>query len=163
MKKIRGQKKYYKRLLENDLDAYFDNLDFQSWFDMWHTHPDWRGYGNISWKHRHQHLKALVRWFNYLKEKISEKTEEFQIFMMVDINDSGQDAVFIHTANPNIENFPVQFEEHNNRLIMSNQLKEFIESLNLEFFHHKWTRDNKPVSIVFLYDQAIGLPIKTTN
>ena len=96
MKKFRGQKKYYKRLLENDLDAYFDNLDFQSWFDMWHTHPDWRGYGNISWKHRLQHLKALVRWFNYLKDKISEKSEEFQIFMMVDINDSGQDAVFIH-------------------------------------------------------------------
>ncbi|MBI4855121.1 MAG: hypothetical protein HY818_00020 [Acetobacterium woodii] len=145
------------------MDAYFDNLDFKSWFDMWHTHPDWRGYGNISWKHRHQHLKALVRRFNYLKGKISEKADEFQVFMMVDINDSGQDAVFIHTANPNEENFPVRFEEHKSQLKMSNQLKEFIESLNLEFFNYRWTRDNKPVSMVFLYDPAIGLPIRTTN
>lgn len=163
MKKFRGQKKYYKKLLENDLDAYFNNLDFQSWFDMWHTHTDWRGYGNISWKHRHQHLKALVRRFNFLKNKISEKSEEFQIFIMVDINDSSQDAVFIHTGNPNEENFPIQFKEYNGRIKMSKELTEFIESLNIEYFRYKWTRDNKPVCIVFLYDQAIGLPLRTMN
>ncbi len=160
MRKFRGQKKYYKRLLEKNLDVYFDNLDFQSWFDLWHTHPDWNGYGNISWRHRHQHLKALIRYFNYLKERISGRTGDFQIYLTIDINDSSQDAVFIHTANPNEDNFPIRFEAHSSRLEIPKELNDFIESLDLESFHYQWERDGKPVSMVFLYDQAIGLPIR---
>jgi hypothetical protein len=163
MRKFRGQKRYYKNLLENDLDLYFHNLDFHSWFDLWHDHPDWNGYGNISWKHRHKHLKALIRRFNYLKGRLSVRTEEFQVYSMININDSYQDAVFIHTENPNQDNFPIRIEEYTNPLKLPKPLNEFIESLDFDAFHHKWIRDNKPVFNVFLYDRDMGLPIKKNN
>lgn len=80
--------------------------------------------------------------------------------MMIDINDASQDAVFIHTENPNDDNFLIQFEKNGSKFKMANQLKEFIDSIDFEYFRHEWIRDNKPVSIVFLYERNVGVSIK---
>jgi hypothetical protein len=160
MRKFRGQKKYYKRLLNNDLDVYFDNLDFHSWFDFWHDHPDWYGYSNISWKHRYQHLQALMQRFNYLKEKFRKRTEDFQTFCIIDINDSSQDSVYIHTKNPNQDNFPVQVERYNGNIRIFDQLRDFLESSGYEWFFNKWNRDDEIVNLIYIYDKETGRSIE---
>ena len=160
MKKFRGQKRYYKRLLKNDLDVYFDNLDFHSWFDFWHDHPDWFGYSKISWKHRKQHLVALMRRFNYLKGKLTSRTEDFQVFCIIDIKDSSQDSVYIHTRNPNQDNFPVQVEKHIGNIGISDQLWDFVESSGYEWFFNQWNRDNEIVNLIYIYEKNIGQSIE---
>lgn len=160
MKKFRGKKRYYKRLLNNDLDYYFGNLDLNSWFDFWHDHPDWDGYGNISWKHRFQHLQALIRRFNYLKDNLRDRKEDFQIFCLIDIKDSSQDSVFIHTKNPNHDNFPVKFERHIGNIDIPIQLRDFAESSGYEWFFYKWNRNDELVNLIYIYDKNVGLSIE---
>lgn len=159
MKKFRGQKKYYKRLLNNDLDAYFENLDFNSWFDYWHDHPDLYGYGNLSWKNRELHLLALIRRYNFLKEKLRNRTDKFQIFCLIDINDSSQDSVFVHTKNPNHDDFPAKFERYSGNLSISKQIRDFVESSGYDWFFHTWDRDNEMVNLIYVYDKNVGLSI----
>ena len=54
MKKQRGLKRYYNNLQTKNDD--WSGLNFidpeKSWFDLWHTHFDWYGYGNHSFKKR---------------------------------------------------------------------------------------------------------------
>ncbi len=37
--------RYWARELESAKSS-IDNLDFTSWFDLWHTHIDWKARGN---------------------------------------------------------------------------------------------------------------------
>lgn len=34
----------------------------------------------------------------------------FQIWIIIDLNDSGQDAIYMHTKNPNSNNFPIKWQ-----------------------------------------------------
>ena len=73
MKKFRGQRRYYRSLASNFVH---ENLDFDSWFDLWHTHIDWKGYGNLSWKHRKSHLESLFLLLKTLETKLNFMTKQ---------------------------------------------------------------------------------------
>ncbi len=159
MRKIRGQRRYFNTLLNGDLEKYFDRLAFNSWFDFWHDHPDWYGLGKKSWKAREPHLKALLRRFEFLKRKLSDRKEDFQTFCIIDIDDSSQDAIYIHTRNPNQDNFPTLFERYDGELNIQNQLRELIESSGNNWFYHQWNRENEIVNMILLYDKNTGIPV----
>lgn len=79
MKKFRGKRRYFRNLKkEQNLDAY--DLDFSddSWFDFWHTHLDYDGYGNRSLKIRKIHIKSLFILTNNLNEKLKEWGHPYQ-------------------------------------------------------------------------------------
>lgn len=112
MKKQRGLKKYYKRLkITNDLDKatwlYFD--DSNAWFDNWHMHFDWKGFGNNSFKKRKPHLDKLFRHFGLLETQTKKLKKDFQLYAVILDYDSYYDALFLHTTNPNSDNFPFQY------------------------------------------------------
>ncbi len=159
MKKFRGQKRYYRKLLHNDMEVYFSDLDF-SWFNMFHYHPDHYGHGNLSWKHRSQHLKALIRQFNYLKARLSNTMTNYQIFCYIDVRDSSHDAIFMHTPNPNQDNFPFQISESEYRGNLSHEFKQFLVTIGCDWFFNKWNRDNEIIWNLYLYDKNFGVPIK---
>ncbi|MCP4350163.1 MAG: hypothetical protein GY795_32200 [Desulfobacterales bacterium] len=159
MKKIRGQRRYFNKLLNGDLEEYFARLDFYSWFDFWHDHPDWSGLGNTSWNHRKPHLKALLRRFDFLKTKLLNRKEDFQTFCIVDIDDSSQDAIYIHTKNPNYDNFPTKFEQFDGDINILSQLRELIDSSGNDWFFHQWNRENEIVELICIYDKNVGIPI----
>ena len=159
MRKIRGKRRYFNRLLNGDLEKYFDHLDFNSWFDFWHDHPDWYGLGKNSWKAREPHIIALLRRFEFLKVKLSNRKEDFQIYCIVDIDDSSQDGVFIHTGNPNHDKFPAKFERYDGELNVQSQLIELIESSNNDWFFYQWNRENEIGNLIFIYDKNVGIPI----
>ncbi len=79
---------------------------FDCWFDMWHTHVDWEGDGNTSRMYRHAQLRALFRLFRRIQATAQSKQLNAQVFAVVTACEPGQDAVFIHTTNPNGTPYP---------------------------------------------------------
>ncbi|MBD0296597.1 MAG: hypothetical protein ICV84_15595 [Flavisolibacter sp.] len=134
------------------------DLDFNggpnSWFDFWHTHVDWKGHGNDSWEARLPYLNELVRLFNELKSELKQYPKEYQLWMLIDEQDSGEDAVYIHSPNPNEENFPLVVENVVAQ-ISDNNLKDFIESLKLTVVQ----LDTMEGRMFYLFDNKAGIPL----
>jgi hypothetical protein len=106
-KRFRHARRYYRRLRR---EAEADRMpDPEGWFDLWHTHPDWRGHGNRGARHRRQHLHAgFIIFERYLREA-ADIGRPMQVFMTIDALDSSQEAVWVHTTNLNRDNFPYTF------------------------------------------------------
>lgn len=107
-KRFRHARRYYRRLRR---EAESDRIPSggSGWFDMWHTHPDWRGDGNRGARHRRLHLRAGFTIFERYLAEAAELGVPMQVFMTIDALDSSQDAVWVHTPNPNRDNFPYAF------------------------------------------------------
>ncbi|GAB4021572.1 hypothetical protein GCM10028808_66830 [Spirosoma migulaei] len=134
IKKQRGLRRYYKSLAsENDLDKAkwldFDNPE--TWFDNWHLHFDWKGYGNDSFKRRRPHLDKLFRHFDLLVEKTKILKKGFQLYAIVLDFDSHSDALFLHTPNPNNSQFPFKVSDLQLTTTLTNkQLNDYINNLD---------------------------------
>ena len=135
MKKQRGLRRYYKNLaIQNDFEQW-KRFDFQNdqnaWFDKWHWHFDWRGFGNNSFKRRKPHLDKLFRHFEILVQKSKDLKIEFQLFALILDNHSASDAVFLHTQNPNASDFPLTWKNISEKCTLKNKnLIEYINQLN---------------------------------
>lgn len=132
MRKLRGQKKYYKRLATaNDLDkpSWLDFDDPNFWLDNWHLHFDWRGLGNCSFKKRKPHLDKLVRHFELLESETKKLKTKFQLYAVLLDYDSYSDALFLNTPNPNNE-FPWIYTDLTKSSNLNNiELKNYINGL----------------------------------
>ena len=76
---------------------------------MWHTHVDWKGDGNQSVEASRPFLHALFRVFEKIEMVVSDWKKPAQTWVIIG-DDSSQDAVYLHTPNPNNDNFPYSFE-----------------------------------------------------
>jgi len=76
-----------------------------SWFDLWHHHPN-----NISRNTTlEKRVETLLDLFKYFKLKLREYPHPYQLWMLICENDSSEDAIYIHTNNPNATPFPLRF------------------------------------------------------
>jgi hypothetical protein len=134
-------------------------LDFsggsQSWFDFWHTHVDWDGKGNTNWKTREKYLIKLLAIFQDLKIKLNDFPNDFQLWILLDEKDSEEDSVYIHSKNPNADNFPLKVKADKINSIKDKELKEFVDSLNLELVRFE-TSDGY---IYYLFDRETGISL----
>ncbi|MFI5141372.1 MAG: hypothetical protein ACHQII_03350 [Bacteroidia bacterium] len=133
MARVRGLRRYYKNLatqIDSDKISRLNFSDQNIWFDNWHLHFDWKGFGNNSFKRRKPHLDKLFRHFDLLAEKTKLLKTDFQLYSVLLDFDSSNDALFLHTPNPNHKNFPYKFENlsPNNNLI-NRDLENYIASL----------------------------------
>ncbi|MBD3588139.1 hypothetical protein [Bacteroides sp. GM023] len=105
MKKRRGIKRYYKKLHQCNEWDYWCNIlsDISEWCNYAHQHFDWIGYGDICWKERKEHLDILFKHFLMIEHHIKNVERPFQMFAILHLNDSGQDALYFHTPNPYTE------------------------------------------------------------
>lgn len=135
------------------------NLDFsggpKSWFDLWHTHVDWDGNGNKDWRTRKKYLKKLLETFHQLKLELKTYPHDFQLWIMIDENESGDDSVYIHTKNPNADNFPIKARADNKNTIKDKDLKEFVDSLDFE----RVRLETSDGYIYYLFDKDIGISL----
>lgn len=135
------------------------NLDFsggpKSWFDFWHTHVDWDGKGNKDWKTREKYLNELLKTFNELKVKLQDYPNDFQLWIMIDENESGDDCVYIHTKNPNADNFPLKVKADNKNKIKNGDLRNFVDSLDFERVRIKTSEGD----IYYLFENGTGLSL----
>ncbi len=80
------------------------------WFDLWHTHSDWNGAGNRDPESRRVCLRALFSLWADAELLAEPLSCSWQSWLVIDPEDSGQDAVYLHTPNPNRDNFPYAFD-----------------------------------------------------
>ncbi len=100
---------YYRKLWRR-AHNFRVNLPRKKWCDYWHTHFDWDGLGNLSTLHRRRHLKALFHAFGRAQRELAAQPTPYQVFVNISRRDSMADALYVHTPNPNAQNFPVNLE-----------------------------------------------------
>lgn len=125
MKKFRGKRRYFRNLKKEAHVKNYD-LDFStdSWFDFWHTHIDFCGYGNDSIKIRKQHIQALFNLFHEANKELENWEKPYQLWIELSPEDSSMDALFIHSPNPNEENFP--YEQPLNSMDVKRDLPSYV-------------------------------------
>ncbi|MVN23514.1 hypothetical protein [Mucilaginibacter arboris] len=135
MKRQRGLKRYYRNLaIQIDFEKptwkiYFN--DPNAWFDDWHWHFDWKGFGNDSFKRRKPHLDKLFRHFDLLVEKTKKINSDFQLYTVLLDFHSSSDALFLHKPNSNNSQFPFKIEDLSKTTTLTNKaLDEYIEKLS---------------------------------
>jgi hypothetical protein len=85
-----------------------ERLDYSLWFDYWHTHPDWRIKCNRFPEARAMAASATYGLLQYAEQLASARNGEIQVFGTLCEN-TGDNAVYLHSANPNRTPFPVDF------------------------------------------------------
>lgn len=134
IKKHRGLKRYYQNLaLKNDLKkaTWLDFDNPETWFDNWHLHFDWKGYGNNSFKKRKPHLDKLFRHFDLLVDQTIKLKTDFQLYSILLDFDSYSDALFLHTPNPNNTQFPFKISQLQLTTTLTNKkLNDYINNLD---------------------------------
>lgn len=85
-------------------------MDKKKWCDLHHEHFDWEGRGNASRAHRIKHLNALLRALRRARTELAAYGQPHQVFAYVDLENSANDALYVHTPNPNGTEFPTPIE-----------------------------------------------------
>ena len=128
--KVRGRRRYYRTLRRN-ADTFA--VRPTGWYDLMHWHTDLWGVGNLRWRARREHLAALFVMFRRLVAETESWVTPHQVWLTVDPHDSSQDAVYLHTPNPNEENFPYQFNGVAWDEAIPERLREFVADPSWEF------------------------------
>lgn len=139
MKKFRGKRRYF-RDLSRTVAFEHNDLDFgnEGWFDLWHTHLDFFGVGNNSAKIRREHIKAHLVVYENLLDRLDSPDKLYQSWIELDDEDAGKDAVYIHTPNPNENNFPLKIENLNWDCNIPKYFKDLVNLKEFNVGHYKW-------------------------
>lgn len=89
--------------------ASIDLLDFNSWFDEWHTHPDWKAKGNRFGESRALVAKHTYELLYYAETRAKSRANDIQLWATI-CRDTRDNAVYVHTKNPNGTPYPYAFE-----------------------------------------------------
>jgi len=94
--------KHYARAVE-----YTESRDIFGWFDLWHSHIDWKSKCN-----RFSETRAIAARMTYKLLLATEihfapRREPIQIFALI-CEDTGSNAVYVHTSNPNGTPYPCE-------------------------------------------------------
>jgi hypothetical protein len=101
---------YYRRL-RHQARGFKVDLPAKKWCDLWHTHFDWDGFGNLGGMHRRRHLNALLTALARARVELAAQPVAYQLFAAVYPKSSADDALYVHTRNPNSTPFPYAFED----------------------------------------------------
>ena len=125
------------------MSAVTKKLDFSggenSWFDFWHTHIDWDGEGNKNWNLRKVFLNKLLTEFQNVKSELKKYPNEYQTWILIDENNSEEDGIYMHTKNPNSENFPLKVKVEKKIKCSNQELSDFMKKTKLDIvgFEHE--------------------------
>ncbi len=163
MKKKRGLRKYYKNLEKSFNPEKLNWKGENAWFDLFHFHIDKLGLGNRSWKSRKQHLDTLFS----IAEKVEEKLKDFELIFQywIEIYDhnSYDDAVYIHSENPNESNFPSLLTFDKDVVVKNKNLKQYLENKDYILRTKNLLEGNKPVVGYFLQKKDFGLKLENIS
>ncbi|WP_223621631.1 hypothetical protein [Lysobacter sp. ESA13C] len=87
----------------------FDWITDNDFFDFWHTHIDWRGRGNRSLPDRMRVAELTYRLLLDLNAFARSRSFPVQCWATL-CEDTGSNAVYLHSANPNGVPFPYEFD-----------------------------------------------------
>ena len=104
---MRLERTYYRKLLKKSRSFVVD-LPAKEWCDLHHEHFDWDGKGNEGRLQRVRHLNAHLRALRRARLELQAQRAPFQLFAYIDLAASENDAVYVHTPNPNGSAFPAE-------------------------------------------------------
>jgi hypothetical protein len=96
-KRFRGKKRYFRRV-QRDAESFELDLRTDSWWNLWHYHADWKGWGNLGWRYRRQHIQALARVFTTIASHADAFAMPFQSWIFLSGRDAGGDATYLRTS-----------------------------------------------------------------
>ena len=106
--KLRGKKRRLRCELQRARDQASQlHCEPGDWWDFHHWHVDWRGAGNLGWGLRRRYFEALLVIFRQIAEIQTQFEVPFQSWIHLSGRDAGEDAVYLHTANPHETPFPI--------------------------------------------------------
>lgn len=108
-----------------------DHVNFQSWFDLWHTHIDWKSKGNRYLEQRRRAATLTYDAFLYALERAETRVEPIQVWAQF-FENTGDNAVYVHTKNPNGTRFPFEFDETEWRVSTPSDLEHISLAPQLE-------------------------------
>ena len=104
-KRFRGKRRYFRRV-DREARDFVVKTSPGDWWNLWHYHADWPGWGNLRWRYRRHHINALAIVFGKIAASAGDLPQPFQLWVSLEGGDSGGDAVYLHSPNPHSE-FPV--------------------------------------------------------
>ncbi len=138
LKKFRGKRRYFRDLARKiALETCELNFDQDAWFDLWHNHLDLSGLGNHSLKIRRKHIEAHIAFYKNILERLEYYEKPYQSWVHIDDEDASTDAVFIHTSNPNEENFPLKVENLHWNCTIPTVFQDLINTKEFIVGHYK--------------------------
>lgn len=103
-RKKRGKRRYYREL-RNTAENFSIIQEPDHWFYCWHHHVASSPICNVSWEHRHEHIKALFKIFHRVVAETELLKIPFQIWLIIHEKQGYDDSIYLHTHNPHSE-FP---------------------------------------------------------
>ncbi|WCN36686.1 hypothetical protein [Aneurinibacillus uraniidurans] len=158
MKKFRGKKRYFRNLWR-DVSNFKLNLDSDCWFDFWHIHLDFMRRGNDSLKVRREHIKAHLALYSHLLNRLEKFKKPYQSWVCIHEEDTGADAVYIHTPNPNDDYFPhrVQHIKWNCEIPIS-----FTDLIDKDKYNVGYLKSEYE-ELFFIQSKLNGIPLENGN
>lgn len=129
-RKERGRRRYYRTLRRKAAEFRVEPI---GWYDLMHWHVDWPGYGNRRWRERREHLAALFTMFRQLLAETRDWPTPHEAWLFIRAADSSQDAVYLHTRNPNRDNFPLDVASMRWDVEVPERLREFMTDPTWQF------------------------------
>ena len=148
-----------KKLIKQH-DKIINSLDFSggkgSFFDFWHIHYDFNGKGNKSIKERLKYLQEAFRIYDALAKKLERFPHNYQLWIGIDEEESGDDGVYIHSPNPNSDYFPHLVKNERIETFKNIELRDFLYKSGFEIIESI----NFDTNYYILYKKEIGIDLK---
>jgi len=165
---FRGKRRAFRKaILQAEAHAAGLRADPSAWWDLWHYHADWRGWGNLSWRYRRRYLEALVIVFRKVASVGPQLSTPFQSWILLDDDDAGGDATFLHTPNANGTRFPVVFGKENwGRKLPEAGFEKLLPEYPLRIGLCEWRAESEEPSVELrrswvVYSPAVGVPLES--
>ncbi len=138
----------------------FENQE-NNWFDFFHQHINNRDSNNKSWKSRKQHLDALFCLADKYEKQLIKLNRQFQFWISINDSDSKDDAIYIHTENPNNSEFPIKVKSIPDLKSKNENLEKYLNEKNYRISRFKTFDENGKESInYYIQKENLGLPIE---
>lgn len=141
------------------IQKFFLDLDNTAWFDLYHFHFDDICDMNISWDTRQKIISTFVEGFKYIYKQITLLEIPYQLWILLDTLNAENDAIYIHTKNPNSSAFPITFSEIDWTL---DQASTYFKKIDPSFDWIVGQLINKQdtTNDIYVYATNVGLSLK---
>jgi hypothetical protein len=164
-RRFRGKKRYFRRV-RRDAGSFRLEDQGNGWWDLWHYHADWPGWGNLSWRYRKDHIRALVSVFKAIALNTDVLTTPFQTWIYLSGRDAGEDATYLHTPNVNNTPFPlpmvgeINWEHTELQPLFADLLPSLPLRIGESRLFDEYAEPPRVVTSFFIYSPVVGVPLE---
>jgi hypothetical protein len=157
--RFRGKRRYFQKIIQEAESFTLSPQPGDRW-DFWHYHADWRGWGNLGFKYRFAHLKALAIVYRRICSVREQFSSPFQVWVQLDAEDAGYDATFLHSINKNREDFPYKILAKEG-FELDPAVRELFPDISFRAFYYDASINSVcPKFACVIYSPEVGIPLE---